>query len=862
MKLKRALAMMIPLSLTAAISVPVSAAERITSVIYEANEDFENYAGTGAPAGWTAYGVWDSTVGGVYTPEPERCEGNGGGTGIKIGLNDHQWTAGIKKNIEKLRADENLDISFDVKVNSSTAYPVIRLTGKYLDGKSDYDARIAFINGEIKTSDKAPQRRTVGSYDYTPGEWFNVKMRINGKSSAYSIWVNGTESVHNGVYARDGGEKFSGSVQDFGESTSYQNLIADSTDILLGGYQEGEFCFDNISVKKSAKDTNVGSGAFFTDFSDMTPEYGILPDGFMLPSNYWGIVGAEKDAEHGMSLVLNGVNRSALQYVFDEPITSGTVTCEFDAYNEGARVLFEALGIDKIEYLIKDYECVWMWIKSSMSSAEDNATDKWEHYTVTVDIDNQTYTIVCDGTNIASGVYDKSKVGSLCIRALNVNDKGNPVYIDNFKCIAAPASSYQRTEDDFEGYSDVTGVLGTWSKEGWSKTDEMLDEENGNKYFSVNGTKGGAYNRTFNEITSGIVHVEADVRVTGNTQALILSAPSAGSDYQVIALFDGSAGVVDMGAWATDDYHKISNISKNEWYKVKSDTDFMNKTLTTAVSADGGESWTSKTFYFDELGSGAGMTGINKIKLQVNGNDNSSGYAQFDNILITQKSADLYDTPEVTLYGAEGEQIAASDRVTPAISKISVDFGAPMNTASLLDAVSLTDGGGAEAGYFAVPNGQILNIILTNILKANESYTLRIDGSAQSSAGISLGNAFEQMLETGDNVFSARNFKMAKDGGEINSMGDITGGMQASFGFSYINTLSSISEVYLITAYYKDKALINTNYKLVGIDDDIRCAYVSILENIDDPGDADTFKVFLWSGESHMIPLTDNIEIR
>ena len=66
MKVKRMLAAALAGATMCTAAAPIYAAERITGVNYEINDDFEDYT-SGVPEGWTAYGVWDGTANGAYT---------------------------------------------------------------------------------------------------------------------------------------------------------------------------------------------------------------------------------------------------------------------------------------------------------------------------------------------------------------------------------------------------------------------------------------------------------------------------------------------------------------------------------------------------------------------------------------------------------------------------------------------------------------------------------------------------------------------------------------------------------------------------------------------------------------------------
>lgn len=860
------------------IAVPISAAENISSVKCEINESFEGYSSTGAPNGWIAYGVWDGQANGTFTPVPESIATGKSGKGIKIALTSGQYTAGIQKSFGgTVASDEYLDIEFDVKPVNETSYPVLRLTD---DGAGE-QARIRFKNGEICQGDKS-DAPAVARYTAKINDWSHIKLRINGYNSSYEVWVDGVQAVNNGVYTYDGLKDYpSGSAIE--GNLKKQNLIAKATTLLLGVYQEGECHYDNVKVVRSKRENFRNSTIFETDFSDLTQGYKQIPDNFVVPCYYWGVGGNKVDDAHGMSLALSEDYISGIGYKFDKRVTSGTVAVEFDAYKDLADgntgnvgLMFcpinNASTIDGWRndnggmWLAADKDGQFKFREGDTTAPAATANDSWHRYKLVVDLTDKTQEIFYDGVSAGKQTTKIDKYDGIRVWAFSGSrptQSGNVVNIDNFKVTITPSAVSAYTEENqFNDYSTIDDIVGAgkvFYKESWSASSPEYIKEGDNGYIRFHTETGNAscISKEIPETSKGVVRYSGSIMVKPESEG--------GSSTPIATILVGSN---DSPTWTTKYLFAIQNEtitigainggnitgSANKWYDVVATIDLTAQTANIKVTCEGQEV-AEKT-----------LTDINVPNIKWvrfhQGGTGSTGSACFDNFKVEILGEALKGDPTVAFYNTKNENIDISNSMDTDIEKITVDFGASMDSASLIDAVSLVDSSGKEVGYNANVDDGLLTLNLTNLLSGNETYTLNIANTAKTAAGMSISQAVETSFGTGDAKMKADGFVIKAGDTEVRDITTIKSGAQVRINCSYINTLDSNNELYLVLCWYRDGTLTTISYKEVTLDSVVRAADISLLEDIPADADANTFRAFLWRGNEKMIPVTNKIELK
>lgn len=890
MKVKRMLAAALAGATMCTAAAPIYAAERITGVNYEINDDFEDYT-SGVPEGWTAYGVWDGTANGAYTPTPEKCEGKSSDAGVKVTLTSGQYTAGIQKDLSSaITASEYLDFSFDVKAESETSYPVIRLK----NASGGECARIAFVNGNIKTSDGATRDETavIGTYTYTPGEWFNVKVRIDGYNGTYSVWVDGNEAVSQAVYAWDGGKMKSG-WSEMAKDMQKQNLLGEATSILLGVYQSGVCCFDNVTAAKYAKETNAGTTVFSTDFSDLKVGYGNIPKGFMIPSRYWGVGGGVVDSEHGTSLALRADDKAGLIYKLDTAATSGIVTYEFDAYKENTTgtsnipLSIIGYGTDAVNSLRNYWENVWL-LQDSQDRLSNNETalNKWMKYKLVVNMDTKEITLYCDGNvvSLTTGTWPKSKIGAISLHANDLTgaaptDSGNNVYIDNFKCVISH-SQKEATEDNID-YADVTALKKGWNVTGVGGKDVgnvSLEKDNaGNSMVKIdnmtddkNGSKTLLEKKIQPIIDENTIRVEYGIKVEGNISFVnLMTGTRGGNDTWgnlPAGTFDSDGNnntVFGMGDYLSSwgGFNKICDITLGEWYDITEDVNLVSGDITVKIVNRNTGVKAQQTINMSQIGNiEYHIDNLRYFKFQQT-EETQQGAYYIDYFKASQVVPEA-EEPSITLIGCDENEYGVFEAVTPAISKIKLDFGTSMSTQSILENVSLVDANGQKVPFMATVDGTCAVLTLTDLLDANQSYTLTVGKDVENISGIALGTDVITTFSTNTEKAYAKGFGVTVDGTDVTSLTQLGTDVWARINGKYINALTDDKGLCIIISSYKNNKLIATDYQQIAFADDMSFADFSYLKKIKAAEGADEVKIFLWNGDKYMYPLVSNISVK
>lgn len=877
MKIKKMLAVCLVTAVTAAfVTMPATAAESISSLRYEINEDFEDYSGTGAPEGWQAFGVWDSASSGVFTPVPESIAAGSNGKGIKVALTSGQYTAGIQKSFGgAVASDEYLDIEFDVKTLNDTSYPVIRLT----DSSGAEFGRIRLQNGTVRQSDRT-DAPSAGEYIPAVDSWMHVKLRINGYNSTYSMWVDGSKAVNNGIYTYDG-------LQDAASGTfvdghlKRQNFLAQANTVLLGVFQAGECHYDNVTVIRTKRENFRSNSYFETDFSDLTAGYKQLPDNMVVPYYYWGVGGGQVDEEHGMSLALKEDYIAGIGYKFDERVTGGMVTFEFDAYKAPAAGNTIAPGLtlcaisnastidgwrngDGEVWIAKDSGGKLLYQTGATENSVTTSSNSWHNYKVVIDLSAKTQTVYYDGDSIGTQACTMNNLDGIRLWAYpggRPSQSGNVVYFDNFRAITSPAVQQNWSyEDSFDTYSSVNDAVGsgkTFTNEGWSANAPTFVKDGSNGYLVVENTNNGTagLTRAIEQVSSGVVRfsgsfmTQPDGEMTDTPIAAMVIAANDAPNWSSRFLFSLQSGKMTFG----DLQGGNDKASLNEWYDVVADIDLDAQKATIKVTGDG----VNLTKTVNDLA----VPNIRWVRFQ-QGGATVAGKTCFDNFKVEILGKALKEEPEVVFYNTQGDEISLSETMKSDIAKIVVDFGAAMDTISFIDAVSLKDEVGNPVEYYAVADGGSLILHLSNLLKGGQNYTLTVSDTAKTAAGERIPQTYAVSFGTADGIVRAENFTLALGNAEVTDMAAVNNGTQVRVSCDLVNSLGSEDEMYLVFSWYKDGTLTNVSYRKANLDPTVKFTAVSWLEKIPaNDSQADTLKVFLWRGDGKMIPVTENIRI-
>lgn len=861
MKLKKMVSVFAAASIVLGTAALPANAQKVTKVTYENFEDFEGYSGSGAPNGWTAWGNTAPIEGtenwGEFTPNISSCDGKQG-TGAKVTLEANQYRGGIKRTLTKCTTKQNQFIEFDAKAESDGSFPTVFLK----DTVSEDGAResvITFANGKIaQGTNIGAAYAKIGEYTAKSGEWQHIKLGIDGLNDTLCVWVDGELAVKDRIIDKWAGAK---SSRDNATELAYKipNRISQAESVMLGVYQQGSVSFDNVKVYKQDITTSAGSNIFFTDFSDMKQgDFSVLPNGFAVPIDYFGVGSGKVDEDHGTSLALDVKAGAGINYVLDKAVESGKVVFEYDVYkesNSNFTVWPRSWNIG-IEGLRAGWEEDWHFVDSK----NEADVGKWRHFKTVYDMDSDKAEFYVDDNLIKTVTGYTKSLFSLQLMATDnatadtTNGTGK-IYIDNFSCTveknAAEEYSYEENFDSKTKWDDMwPEASGHWLWKGLDKGSLTFDGSFGYKITADGGF--ASFEKVTPDISEGEMSVEYKMQQNGNTTMLIIDGDNYTPVYTARNI-SGEASYINPFTWdatpAADNALSLSTGYVDGWIYIKLNFDMTNKKMTVATSTDGVTYTASNKGTIPDA-----ISKISGLRFQMNGN--TDRFWKIDDMKIKVTSQPMTETPTVAFYGTDGNVINSTSSIIPAVSKIVVNYGAEMMPSTLEKGITLKASNGNAVDFMISTDEKDVVLALDKLLLPNKTYTLGVAQSVKSAKGESVKAAYELEFLTGDGAVKGESFAADKS-----AIGDIKGGADLKLSHKLVNTSGKALENRLIISWYNSGAMVATRYFDLPVDSFVADADFEYNLKLGEQAEADCFKAFLWSGESGMIPIANSVVI-
>ncbi len=330
MKTKKILSLALSLvMIIASFALPASA--KTISVTYELQENFADNVLEGDV--WTAFGTAGAST---VTEGALQISADQSGAGITLA--------------NKLVADEKVKISFKMKFSATTAAGGVAITNnnKYNattnpNGTYNYNTLFRVVLGGDGSVGYA---MNYGSTDYyngdfpmgglakanvTPNTWNDVDLVLDTHSNTFSLWVNDACMVDRSTA--------SGMTVGHGQNPTFTG--ADKIDLYNAGVHSagtGNVLFDDFEITRNVSDEIVPTSYFFTDFDDVNGDASYIKSYDCFDSMYmpWAIdrvnvAAAGQPANYVMQIAdRNNGSDAQLRMKFDEKVTTGILTVEFD----------------------------------------------------------------------------------------------------------------------------------------------------------------------------------------------------------------------------------------------------------------------------------------------------------------------------------------------------------------------------------------------------------------------------------------------------------------------------------------------------------------------------------------------------
>ncbi len=234
-----------------------------------------------------------------------------------------------------------------------------------------------------------------------------------------------------------------------------------------------------------------------------------------------------------------------------------------------------------------------------------------------------------------------------------------------------------------------------------------------------------------------------------------------------------------------------------------------------------------------------------------------------DNILVKQtEKAPKLDSNSVSYITKNGETGSDINNVSLNTAKIAIDFKDIINIRTAKDKISLKSvSDNTDVAYTLSQDGTKLILNLTDALKAETEYSLKILGGMKSLADLLVTGQTEYTLRTAKKEFSAKLLSLNLGGTEILTYSQWKAA-EASVKLDVINTMGESVPVAVVIGYYgKDGELLDIQGVDTYIDDKAEGEHTETI-TLKKPENAVRAKVMCWKSLDSAKPLSKMLDIR
>ena len=234
-----------------------------------------------------------------------------------------------------------------------------------------------------------------------------------------------------------------------------------------------------------------------------------------------------------------------------------------------------------------------------------------------------------------------------------------------------------------------------------------------------------------------------------------------------------------------------------------------------------------------------------------------------DNILVKQtEKAPKLDSNSVSYITKNGETGSDINNVSLNTAKIAIDFKDIINIRTAKDKISLKSvSDNTDVAYTLLQDGTKLILNLTDALKAETEYSLKILGGMKSLADLLVTGQTEYTLRTAKKEFSAKLLSLNLGGTEILTYSQWKAA-EASVKLDVINTMGESVPVAVVIGYYgKDGELLDIQGVDTYIDDKAEGEHTETI-TLKKPEKAVRAKVMCWKSLDSAKPLSKMLDIR
>ena len=821
----------ISLLLTFALLMTTAAFTSVTAFGADLTQDFENVTiDELMSAGWEKWGTTNLTI--TTVGDTKALELNDGTGGVKIPLNVESG---------------KIEISFSVLADSANTD--VRIPIELTNGTSS-EGLIYFAPTQIQETSGAANKINVPRSN---GVWYDVKVTIDD-------WAAETKTFTTNVYNQ-------------GETVS------------LGSYTD-TYAFDNeyLLIRNWGASTTVSNPIYIDNVSvkedSQPPVEDELPEGTYLDEDFETksvdtllTEGWEKSGTTNLTITTVGdtkaleLNDGTGGVKIPLNAESGKIEISFsvlaDSANTDVRIPIELTNGTSSEGLI--YFARTQIQETSSAANKINvprSNGVWYDVKVTIDdwaAETKTFTtnVYNQGETVSLGSYTDTYAFSneyLLIRNWGASTTvSNPIYIDNVsvkEVVEVPEfENPVKINEDFEDDTTLADAKADGLKDqaNIDKCGKIIDVS-GNKAMGLlrsTNTSSGFYYELGEPITSGKVKLTFRVKAA-QTNTLPVSVGDSSSIFakDLFQLVNNKT-IVGLKKGENSNSVIASSYPANEWINVDVLMDLDNDVAAITI----GDVKFDTDFTLEQL------RYVTFRSWWFSSGDDTN-YDLFDDIVVQKwvEAPQLYDNG-VKLYDLEGAVITAGV-VTPAVSKITLDFGTELFEDSLTDAVTLTNTAENTTETLTAANitAQGVCTFETDVLEAETKYILEVSTDVKNILGTAMAEAFEYEFTTDAGIKEVELTTVTKGNSAVSKLSDFTAGASITLNGTYLSFDEAETELAWVIAYFdgdvlKKASVVETSVSGKGLKD-ITCPATVIA----DMTDIDKVEIYLWNNMEDIVP--------
>ena len=331
------------------------------------------------------------------------------------------------------------------------------------------------------------------------------------------------------------------------------------------------------------------------------------------------------------------------------------------------------------------------------------------------------------------------------------------------------------------------------------------------------------------------------------------AATATNFDIKMLCGTEGNLNIVNINELKVSGTSDV--ISADTWYKLNAEINRKTEKVDYAITdLNGTEVCKAST----TVSGAADFCGFGMYSYKVNGAYND---LYFDEIKVSQKCG----TPALTADGLAFYKGNNSQTDLGAIStvtdKIVLTFSTVMNAQSLNENVTITVDGEPPVAYMGELSDNVFTIKLSDTLKPNTVYQINIGAGVKAYTGETIAKAVTESFKTEAGEMYGEFTSVQCDGQPLTSVTQIAAGKTVTVTANYKNSTGKALEGYIITAYYNGNEFLDSQYTAVSRGADVVNDTITINTAVPAISGATQMKVFFWDGLDTMIPVSEAYEI-